>query len=42
MEHLTKNYRSEQKIKNSSMQKESENKNKENNGKEVGFVKDLE
>jgi len=24
------------------MQKESENKNKENNGKEVGFVKDLE
>ena len=40
--HLAKNCRAGQKIKNRSVQENSEDKNKKNNDREVGFVKDLE
>ena len=40
--YLAKNCRLEQKIKNRSIQKDSENKKKEENVREMGFVEGLE
>ena len=40
--HLAKNCRAGQKIKNGSVKVNSEDKNKKNNDREVGFVQDLE
>ena len=40
--YLVKDYRLEKRMKNWSIQKDSDNKDKENNNKEEGFVKGLE